>query len=82
MSSDSHANHYIFKISIYIIYSNFALYSNFIFMICLSLDIDECRRGLSQCKQDCNNSPGGYSCACRLGYSLDRDGITCNGKIF
>ena len=31
-------------------------------------DIDECAEGTDQCDQECENTPGGYTCSCREGY--------------
>ena len=41
---------------------------------------NECATGTHDCDSnaDCSNTPGGFSCACRPGYS--GDGITCRGK--
>lgn len=37
------------------------------------MDIDECQRDKHACdsNQQCVNEPGGYQCACRLGFTLD-----------
>lgn len=31
-------------------------------------DIDECAEETDQCDQECENTPGGYTCSCREGY--------------
>lgn len=45
-------------------------------------DINECS-GSNDCHPTlatCSNSPGGYSCSCKTGYS--GDGRTCTGLYF
>ena len=42
-------------------------------------DIDECALGTHGCDQTCTNTPGSYTCSCRSGYTLDRNGAACNG---
>ena len=32
------------------------------------------------CQHNCTNTPGGFSCACNPGYSLDSNGKTCTGN--
>ena len=45
------------------------------------LDHDECAGNIHQCQQRCLNFPGGYSCSCLPGYTLNRsDNRTCDGK--
>lgn len=41
------------------------------------VDIDECERGTDDCHVDavCNNTPGGFTCSCKPGFS--GDGSTC-----
>ena len=47
----------------------------------LLLDFDECVNEMdNNCAQMCQNTNGSYSCECRIGYSLDSNGYTCNGK--
>lgn len=45
----------------------------------LIADIDECESD-SGCSHTCNNFPGGFSCQCFDGFTLDLDGRHCNGK--
>ena len=33
------------------------------------------------CQQVCVNTPGGFHCTCRPGYTLDSNGITCTSMI-
>lgn len=42
-------------------------------------DIDECTLGIDVCHQTCADMEGSYTCRCRLGYTLDTDGHSCNG---
>lgn len=46
--------------------------------VCLSwlTDVDECREQ-RLCTQKCVNTLGSYRCACSEGYSLSRDGQSC-----
>ena len=51
-------------------------------MFCLTLDIDECEAGTSDCQQICINTPGRFRCECTAGYVLDDDRRTClDGKL-
>ena len=43
-------------------------------------DIDECNEGSHGCKQLCINSVGSYVCKCPLGYRLNADARSCDGK--
>ena len=44
------------------------------------LDVDECSEGVHTCDSNavCNNTNGGFECACLLGY--EGDGLTCESK--
>lgn len=42
-------------------------------------DVDECTTLQSSCEQVCQNTVGGYNCTCDAGYTLNSDGLTCNG---
>lgn len=42
-------------------------------------DNNECESGSHRCEQQCVNTPGGYACACRQGYTLNTDGFACDG---
>jgi len=47
----------------------------------LILDIDECRDDrLNHCGFRCENTEGGFHCACPQGYQLRTDGRMCEGK--
>ena len=51
----------------------------------LIADVNECVLPSSDyrkhnCDQLCNNTFGGFTCACREGWWLDTDGHTCTGK--
>ena len=59
--------------------------------MCLFSDIDECREGIVMiggarsdnlwCEQGCDNTAGGYDCACNSSYSLDDNNQTCSGSL-
>lgn len=54
---------------------------------CLSvflLDIDECQDGSHMCRysQICQNTVGGYGCACPRGYRSQGVGLPCLGRTF
>lgn len=47
------------------------------------LDHDECKGNRHGCEQQCLNLPGGYTCTCSVGYSLNaKDLKTCDGIYF
>ncbi|KAH8293750.1 hypothetical protein KR054_003876 [Drosophila jambulina] len=41
------------------------------------LDIDECSLANGNCSHFCQNEPGGYQCACPMGFALSEDMRTC-----
>lgn len=43
-------------------------------------DIDECEEVISPCHQICINTPGSYYCACRRGFLLHKNRLSCIGK--
>lgn len=43
------------------------------------VDVNECMMGSDRCAQNCNNTVGNYTCSCNEGYTLNRDGNTCDG---
>ncbi|KAH8375193.1 hypothetical protein KR200_001228 [Drosophila serrata] len=43
----------------------------------LCLDIDECSLANGNCSHFCQNEPGGYQCACPMGFALSEDMRTC-----
>ena len=51
-----------------------------IFLVSVSLDIDECK--LNICERGCVNSIGSYQCSCPAGYQLALDGHHCEGRVF
>ena len=54
---------------------------SFMSAVLLLLDINECANEMdNNCTQMCQNEIGSYSCGCNIGYTLDSDGYTCNGK--
>ena len=44
-------------------------------------DINECQLAPPICEHNCTNYEGSYECSCNVGYELDDDMRTCNGKI-
>ena len=44
------------------------------------VDINECEINSGGCDQNCTNTIGSFICNCVLGYELDEDEVTCNGK--
>ena len=46
------------------------------------VDINECAdEGSNDCSHRCVNSVGSFHCGCNIGFVLQEDGYTCNGKI-
>ena len=44
-------------------------------------DINECQNNNGGCQHTCNNTVGSFQCSCLSGYSLNADGLQCDGKI-
>lgn len=42
-----------------------------------SLDVDECRTGVTFCSHRCHNTAGSFTCSCPSGLVLGSDGHTC-----
>ena len=49
-------------------------------MYLVTVDLNECSERFSGCEQLCNNTDGSYQCGCREGYTLNTDGMTCDGR--
>lgn len=47
-----------------------------------SLDKNECLQNRGGCHHQCLNTMGGYECKCNAGYSLTKDGRSCQRKFF
>ena len=45
-----------------------------------NLDINGCATNNGNCLQTCANAIGSYLCSCTIGYVLNADGRTCDGK--
>ena len=45
-------------------------------------DIDECATANGGCMQICSNNLGSFACTCGTGYTLNVDGLTCDGKKY
>ena len=43
-------------------------------------DINECIENTNGCAQTCTNTAGSFRCVCDLGYELNSDERTCQGK--
>lgn len=53
---------------------------NYIFNI-FHTDIDECKVMLNLCRNgQCINTMGSFRCFCKVGYTTDISGTSCNGK--
>jgi len=44
-----------------------------------SIDINECDDNNGGCEQICTNTDGSFQCDCRSGFTLNNDGMTCDG---
>ena len=44
-------------------------------------DINECLSNNGNCSHTCTNTNGSYICSCRLGYAIDANNDSCNGKF-
>ena len=51
------------------------------FLYCTISDINECLSNNGNCSQTCTNTNGSYICSCRLGYAIDANNHSCNGKF-
>ena len=45
-----------------------------------SADVNECADDNGGCEQMCHNILGSYECTCEMGYELNEDGRSCDGK--
>ena len=46
-----------------------------------TIDINECLLNQTSCSQTCTNTNGSYTCSCRVGFLINADNRTCNGKF-
>lgn len=51
----------------------------FLFFI-IFVDRNECNYENGGCVHFCHNTPGNYTCSCKPGFTLDKDGHNCIGK--
>ena len=71
----------LFQVCVGLLFVMFPCIHNALYVVVLknSIDVDECSVDNGSCSQRCNNTIGSYNCYCENGYSLDIDGMTCNG---
>ena len=50
------------------------------YVLLLCSDVNECMLGSDSCEHNCSNTVGSYTCSCNSGYTLNRDGHTCDGR--
>ena len=53
-----------------------------VILLLLIVDNDECMLGTHVCTQNCTNTAGSYTCSCNTGYTLNRDGRSCDGMHY
>ena len=51
-----------------------------IFITLFNIDVDECLEGTHECVQNCHNTIGSYACSCNIGFVIDVDERSCDGK--
>ena len=50
------------------------------FLICTSLDINECAIANGECEHECINTVGSFYCDCPGGHMLESNNRTCEGN--
>jgi len=53
-------------------------YVNRCLLLWCFLDVNECLDNEGSCQHVCVNSEGSFHCGCNMGYTLNKDGQTCN----
>ena len=43
--------------------------------------MDECTNGTHGCSHICNNTVGGYTCSCPIGFQISSDPKICKGSL-
>ena len=62
--------------------NNYCQWQRATLIICIiSTDVDECSTSNGGCDQVCTNAIGSFNCSCNEGFSLNADGITCDGEF-
>ena len=56
-------------------------YGQRVIMLSYPPDIGDCTTGTHLCDQICSETSNGSVCSCNPGYTLDRNGRTCNGEL-
>ena len=59
---------------------NACIYYKYVSTYFVTVDLNECLERFTGCEQLCNNTDGSYQCGCREGYTLNTDGMTCDGR--
>ena len=49
-------------------------------MVINAIDVNECSESNGGCGQICMNTNGSFDCSCNLGYKLNSDRFSCDGK--
>ncbi len=80
-------NHDRFNVNVKVIVGTVIIIRLYYIFKCLFrtslIDINECRyRHTHNCSQICLNNDGGYTCECRQGSKLAKDGYGCDGGLF
>ena len=44
-------------------------------------DVDECATGVDECDHHCHNNIASYTCSCNGTYTLNPDGLHCDGML-
>ena len=53
-----------------------------VYIMLLQTDINECEESKELCEHNCINTNGSYYCSCNLGYVLEDNNSSCDGKLY